>query len=115
MDRIEELVCDTVDRCLADPDTKALIEASNPVSFCQQQIKNQNNFLFVCLKGFKPPKRPFKRMTYSEAIEWLRAHNIDNADGKAFEFGEDIPEGPERKMTDAINEVPNLNKTSALK
>lgn len=44
-------------------------------------------------------------MTYKEAIEWLQKNEIKNEEGKLFEFGEDIPEGPERQMTDAINRV----------
>lgn len=44
-------------------------------------------------------------MTYAEAIGYLRTHDIKTEEGKDFEFGEDIPEGPERQMTDRINEV----------
>jgi asparaginyl-tRNA synthetase len=43
-------------------------------------------------------------MEYSEAIEWLRTNNVTKDDGSFYEFGEDIPEGLERKMTDAIGE-----------
>lgn len=44
-------------------------------------------------------------MNYSEGIEWLRQRGVINEEtGKLYEFGEDIPEGPERKMTDEINE-----------
>lgn len=44
-------------------------------------------------------------MTYKEAIEWLKKENVMNEEGKPFEYGEDIPEGPERHMTDTINQV----------
>jgi hypothetical protein len=43
-------------------------------------------------------------MPYSEAIQYLKEHNITKEDGTFYEFGEDIPEAPERKMTDQINE-----------
>ena len=43
-------------------------------------------------------------MDYSEAIDFLRQNNISKDDGTFYEFGEDIPEMPERKMTDLINE-----------
>lgn len=44
-------------------------------------------------------------MNYSEAIVYLKEHNIKKDDGTYYEFGEDIPEAPERAMTDKINEV----------
>ncbi|XP_048853800.1 asparagine--tRNA ligase, cytoplasmic [Brienomyrus brachyistius] len=83
LDRLEDLVCDVVDRVLKSP-MGHLISEINP--------------------DFKPPKRPFKRMDYTEAIAWLKEHDIRKDDGSYYEFGEDIPEAPERKMTDAINE-----------
>lgn len=83
LNTIEDLVVDTVDRVLKHPEAHLLFEV-NP--------------------AFKAPKKPFKRMLYSEAIEYLKEHNITKEDGTFYEFGEDIPEGPERKMTDKINE-----------
>ena len=44
-------------------------------------------------------------MTYAEAIGWLRAHEIKTEEGRDFEFGDDIPEGPEREMTNKIGQV----------
>lgn len=80
---LEDLVCDVVDRVLKSP-FGHIVKELNP--------------------DFKPPKRPFRRMDYTEAIEWLKANNVTKDDGTFYEFGEDIPEAPERKMTDAINE-----------
>ncbi|KAA8584630.1 hypothetical protein FQN60_008415 [Etheostoma spectabile] len=84
LNRLEDLVCDVVDRVLKSPAAPLLYDI-NP--------------------NFKPPKRPFKRMNYTEAIEWLREHDVKKDDGSYYEFGEDIPEAPERLMTDAINET----------
>jgi len=55
--------------------------------------------------GFQVPSKPFVRMDYSDAIKYCRTHNIykDEELKIHFEFGDDIPEGPERKMTDQIN------------
>ncbi|ORX97668.1 asparaginyl-tRNA synthetase [Basidiobolus meristosporus CBS 931.73] len=82
LNRIEDLVCDTIDRALADPVTRDLVKSLNP--------------------DFKPPQRPFLRMDYTEAIEWLRENNVRKEDGTTYEFGDDIPEAPERQMTDKI-------------
>ncbi|KAJ0172966.1 hypothetical protein K1T71_011142 [Dendrolimus kikuchii] len=84
--RLEDLVVDVVERVLASPEAHLVYEL-NP--------------------NFKKPERPFKRMMYTEAIEYLRNNNITKDDGSFYEFGEDIPEMPERKMTDAIG-VPIL-------
>lgn len=83
LDRLEDLVCDVVDRILASPHGY-LVKELNP--------------------DFKPPKRPFRRMDYSDAIKWLKENDVKKDDGTFYEFGEDIPEAPERRMTDTINE-----------
>lgn len=64
------------------------------------------DLLFSINKDFKVPSRPFKRMDYSDAVKYCREHEIykDEATKTHFEFGDDIPEGPERKMTDMIGE-----------
>lgn len=84
LDRLEDLICDVVDRVLKSPEAQLLYDV-NP--------------------EFKVPKRPFKRMNYKEAIEYLKENNITKDDGSYYEFGEDIPEMPERKMTDKIGEI----------
>lgn len=38
--------------------------------------------------GFEKPKRPFRRMPYAEAIEWLRKDGYKKEDGTLYEFGE---------------------------
>nr|WCZ58552.1 asparaginyl-tRNA synthetase [Andalucia godoyi] len=81
---IENLVCDVVDRVRAK--APELLAALNP--------------------GLPVLKRPFKRMTYEDAVAFCREHLIyKNEDTKEFfEFGDDIPEAPERKMVDMIGE-----------
>ncbi|GAB1301809.1 Asparagine--tRNA ligase, cytoplasmic [Apodemus speciosus] len=83
LNRLEDLVCDVVDRVLKSP-VASIVHDLNP--------------------NFKPPKRPFRRMNYSDAIEWLKEHDVKKDDGTFYEFGDDIPEAPERLMTDTINE-----------
>jgi asparaginyl-tRNA synthetase len=84
LDRIESLVCDTVDRVMRIPEAKRILLELNP--------------------SFVPPKRPFRRMNYTEAIAWLNERNIPKADGTPHVIGDDIKESPERKMTDTIGE-----------
>jgi len=82
IERIENLVCDSVDRCLADTEVRELILQKNP--------------------NFKPLKRPFLQMTYMQAIEWLQQNGVENDDGRPFSVGDEISEKPERHMTDTI-------------
>lgn len=82
LDRLEDMVCDVVDRVLDSPYAD-IVKDLNP--------------------NFQRPTKPFLRMNYSDAIKWLKENNVTKEDGTFYEFGEDIPEMPERKMTDAIN------------
>ncbi|XP_077988398.1 asparagine--tRNA ligase, cytoplasmic-like [Glandiceps talaboti] len=83
LDRIEDLVCDVTDRVMRSPVAPLVLELH---------------------PNFQAPKRPFKRMDYKDGVKYLREHDIKKEDGTYYEFGEDIPEMPERKMTDKINE-----------
>lgn len=83
LDHLEAVICRVLEIVLADPVAKPIIEHLNP--------------------GFKTPSRPFLRMKYSDAIDWLREHEIPNEEGKPHQFGDDIAEAAERKMTDIIN------------
>ena len=80
---LELLMCKTIDIALSDSRIKAMVDELNP--------------------GFKVPERPFMRMKYADAITWLQEHDIKTDEGKTHEFGEDIAEAAERKMTDEIN------------
>lgn len=83
LEHLEAVMSKVVEITLADPKTKKLVYDLNP--------------------SFKVPERPFMRMRYADAIDWLREHDIKNEDGNAHEFGDDIAEAAERKMTDIIN------------
>jgi len=80
---LEEVMCRVLEVTMSDPVIKQHILDLNP--------------------EFKMPERPFKRMKYQEAINWLVEHNIPNEDGEAHKFGDDIAEAAERRMTDIIN------------
>lgn len=84
MTRIEDLIVDTIDRVMKSPAGK-MIHDLHPT--------------------FQPPKKPFMRMDYKDAIIYLKENNITKDDGTFYEFGEDIPEAPERKMTDKIGQI----------
>ncbi|XP_069166967.1 asparagine--tRNA ligase, cytoplasmic isoform X2 [Procambarus clarkii] len=93
LDRIEDLICDVVDRVLKNPVGIQLMKDLHP--------------------EFVAPPRPFLRMTYSDAIKYLKEHDITKEDGSYYEHGEDIPEMPERKMTDQIGRPILLNRFPA--
>lgn len=83
LDHLEEVMSKVVEYTLADPKMKKLVYDLNP--------------------KFRVPERPFKRMRYSDAIDWLREHDIKNEDNEPHKFGDDIAEAAERKMTDIID------------
>jgi len=91
LDRMEDLICDVVARVFASPFKDMLLEI-NP----KAQV----------------PERPFRRLEYTEAIEFCREHKIyKNKDTETFfEFGDDIPEMPEREMISLIGKPTFLCK-----
>lgn len=84
LEHLEEVISRVIEYLLADEQTAQHIKDLNP--------------------DFKVPQRPYKRMRYSDAIDWLREHNIPNEEGQPHQFGDDIAEAAERKMTDIINQ-----------
>lgn len=64
---LEDLICTVVDKILKSP-YRDLVYELNP--------------------NFQVPQKPFLRMNYSEAIEYLKKNNITKEDGTFYEFGE---------------------------
>ena len=83
LDHLEYVMCRVIEITLSDPYVAGLVKELN--------------------KDFKVPERPFLRMKYSDAIQWLVEHDIKNEDGQPHSFGDDIAEAAERRMTDIIN------------
>jgi asparaginyl-tRNA synthetase len=101
---LEEMICRTIDHVWSDPQIKTYIQELNEEAnreekkrFEKGEIKEIRHY------EFQPPKRPFMRMAYVDAIKWLNEHNILNEDGEPHKFGDDIAEAAERQMTDEIN------------
>lgn len=44
------------------------------------------------------------RLDYKDAIKFLDEHGIEKVEGGKYEFGDDIPEAAERRMTDLIQQ-----------
>lgn len=85
LDHLEEMISTVINTIMADPKIAAIIKELNP--------------------EFVAPARPFKRMRYADAIDWLNAQDppILNEEGNPHVFGDDIAEAAERRMTDIIN------------
>ncbi|KAL8723036.1 MAG: hypothetical protein Q9225_000578 [Loekoesia sp. 1 TL-2023] len=80
---LELVICRVIEIALSNPQIAKLVQDLNP--------------------KFDVPERPFKRMKYADAIDWLVEHDIKNTEGEPHTFGDDIAEAAERKMTDIIN------------
>ncbi|KAK4442258.1 hypothetical protein QBC34DRAFT_29732 [Podospora aff. communis PSN243] len=85
LEHLEEIISSVVDKILDNPVSAAYVKLLNP--------------------DFQKPSRPFMRMKYSDAIEWLNKQDppILNEEGNLHAFGDDIAEAAERRMTDIIN------------
>ncbi|KAF9511642.1 hypothetical protein BS47DRAFT_1298667 [Hydnum rufescens UP504] len=87
MTHIEEVICEAVSMVLAVPRLAAMLKQLHP--------------------EFQPPKRPFLRMSYKNAIKYLNEHGIQRKDDETGRFvdhtvGDDIAEAAERQMTDEL-------------
>ncbi|KAF2724232.1 asparaginyl-tRNA synthetase [Polychaeton citri CBS 116435] len=80
---LEDVICGVLEIVLGNPRIAKMLQDLNP--------------------DFQMPERPFKRMKYADAIDWLREHDIPNEEGQPHHFGDDIAEAAERRMTDIIN------------
>lgn len=85
LEHLEEMISRVITTIMDDKEIAGYIKTLNP--------------------DFKPPTLPFKRMRYSDAIDWLNAQDppILNEEGNPHVFGDDIAEAAERRMTDIIN------------
>ncbi|KAK7431597.1 hypothetical protein QQZ08_001815 [Neonectria magnoliae] len=83
LSHLEHVICRVIDLILENPTAAEAIRRFNP--------------------EFIKPSRPFLRMRYAEAIDWLRERGILNEEGSDHVFGDDIAEAAERKMTDELN------------
>ncbi|KAI7605842.1 asparaginyl-tRNA synthetase, partial [Hortaea werneckii] len=83
LEHLEDIICGVLSIVMANPRVAAMLQELNP--------------------EFQMPERPFKRMKYSDAIDWLVEHDIPNEEGEKHKFGDDIAEAAERRMTDIIN------------
>jgi asparaginyl-tRNA synthetase len=85
LEHLEEVICRVIDNVLDDKEIASYLKKLNP--------------------NFQKPTRPFMRMKYTDAIDWLNAQDppILNEEGNPHVFGDDIAEAAERKMTDTIN------------
>jgi len=77
-----------------------VVDTSRRIMECSKDLMDQVN------PNFKVPKKPFRRLAYAEAIEFCKENKIykDKEAKTFFEFGEDIPELPEREMIEKIGE-----------
>lgn len=80
---LEHVMCRVIELILSDVRIAAFVKKHNP--------------------SFEAPVRPFRRMRYAEAIDWLRERDIKDDDGNDHVFGTDIAEAAERRMTDIID------------
>ncbi|EFC45891.1 asparaginyl-tRNA synthetase [Naegleria gruberi] len=93
LNTLEDLVCDVTERVLSKSQHLAVVgeETADKLVITPDAVKL---------------KRPFKRMTYADCIEFCRNNEVykDEETKELFEFGDDITDAPERKMLEKIGE-----------
>ena len=81
------IISDCLQRMFFRQEDLYLIQRDNLWFECQR-ILHSNFCLFNFNQNFQPPKRPFKRLEYKDAITYLKEHDIKKDDGTFYEFGE---------------------------
>ncbi|VDK41445.1 unnamed protein product [Taenia asiatica] len=73
------------------------------VDVSERVMKKAGDMILEINPKFKPPGKPFRRLEYRQALVELEKLCIFKDPPKPFVFGDDIPELPERKLTDTMN------------
>ncbi|CCW60633.1 unnamed protein product [Phytomonas sp. EM1] len=98
LSRLEELITHAFDNIIARAGN--LVALLNP-----SQVIDPDGDLFDPANYKFRPKRPFRRLRYSEAIQFCNDNGILNPEtGEKFKIGEDITDQPERAMVAKFNE-----------
>ena len=80
------------------------------LSYVVHFVQNDNeakSLMQLLNPSFGGLKLPIRRMSYKDAITWLKEHKVNKLEedgGGAYEFGDDIPESAERFMVDTLKE-----------
>ncbi|ADM12297.1 asparagine-tRNA ligase [Encephalitozoon intestinalis ATCC 50506] len=94
---------------LADIDFSELMSSiESLISYSMEKfyegMKDDILSLYPKFEFHKIPKTPFKKIKYSEAIDFLNSKGYKKEDGTDFEIGDDIPDAAERYIVEAIGD-----------
>lgn len=97
--RLEDVICSVFETVIKRAGN--LVAALNP----SQVIVNDEKKVFDPENYRYRPKKPFRRLRYTDAIKFCNENGILNTEtGAAFEVGDDITDQPERAMVAKIGE-----------
>lgn len=97
--RLEDVICSVFDTVIRRAGN--LVAALNP----SQVIDPDESKLFDPTNYRYMPKKPFRRLRYTDAIKFCNENGILNTEtGKPFKVGEDITDQPERAMVAKLGE-----------
>ncbi len=91
---------------LAFCDFKCLLEHLEDliVSVADDLYSKHQELILSFNPDFTVPKRPFKQISYAKMINLLEKEGISKPDGSFYEYGDDVPEEPERTLVDRLGE-----------
>ncbi|MFW9915376.1 MAG: asparagine--tRNA ligase [Candidatus Thorarchaeota archaeon] len=74
------------------------------VSVSEDLFEKYQDIIHEFNPEFIPPKKPFRRLPYAKMIELLKKEGITKPDETFYEWGDDVPEEPERTLVDRLGE-----------